>query len=130
MKWKVFLFILIIFSFSIGYTSSDKWLTYTTVGDDGNVGIADGYVVKISHSADSLENHWDACTTLFTILNTSGKPAGVLDSILVPFSTYPDGNYFLSMKAFDDAMNFSAFGNVAEEVIDNTPPATVNCFIK
>ncbi len=130
MKWKLFLFVLIVFSFGVGYTSSDKWLTYTTVGDDGNIGIANGYVLKVSHSADSLQNHWNSCTTLFTILNTSNKPAGILDSILVPFSTYPDGDYFLSMKAFDEVMNYGVFGNVAEENIDNTLPAAVNCFIK
>lgn len=110
-----------------GVTSVDKYLKWTTVGDDINDGICTGYVIKTALTADSLEFNWNDCRVVDTIWNTENAPAGVLDSFLIELSHYESGTHFFSMKAFDEVFNVSDFGNTAQESVDNMPPAPVQC---
>lgn len=128
MKIRVITFCLLMALMSIGYATSDRYVKYTHSGDDGTSGICTGYVLKQALTADSLTNNWDDCKIVGdTIWNTELKPAGTLDSVLVPFSAYGDGNYFFGIKAFDEVKNTSLISNIPNFEIDNTPPAPVNC---
>lgn len=113
---------------SVGYASTDQWLKFTHSGDDGTSGICTGYVVKRANTADSLVNNWNYCQIVGdTVWNTQNKVAGTPDSVLVPFSSYQDGKYYFSMRAFDEKYNVSGAGNTPTYEIDNTSPGVVTC---
>lgn len=119
--------VLFILSLSFGSASENKYLHWTTVGDDGNTGICTGYVIKIAYTSDSLQTFWNNCRTLTTVLNTNNRPAGVKDSVLVSLSTFPDGRHYFAIKAFDESGNTSMISNVVDVTIDNIPPSAVQC---
>jgi hypothetical protein len=92
-------------------------LVWTAPGDDGTIGRATQYDLRISTSAisgtDTL-SWWNAAT----IVSMAGKvPAlsGALDSMVVT-TLLPSTRYYAIIRAADEVPNWSGYSNVA--VID------------
>lgn len=121
------MFLIMIF-IAVSHASSDQYLLFNHSGDSDTTGICAGYVLKQAKTVDSLENNWEECSMVVdTIWNIENKPYGTLDSILIPFSTYQDGNYYFGIKGFDEKFNVALLSNVPIYEVDNTPPAPVQC---
>ena len=105
------------------------WLRWTATGDDGNIGRATRYDVRVSQysiSGTDTVGWWNAAT----IVNTMGKvpPAsGQKDSVLVTNVTY-GRRYYCMMRVADEVPNWSRFSNLASFVVvtavesDGAPP--------
>jgi len=107
-------------------TGSSVTLSWTAVGDDGNVGTATGYDVRYSISAITDAN-WDSATQA-TGEPTPGAP-GTAETFVVP-GLAESTPYYFAVKAYDDhtpTPNYSPLSNVATAttLADTTPPGAV-----
>jgi hypothetical protein len=107
-------------------------LQWTAVGDDGQIGAADHYV--IAWSQDSVAIAAWACdpgwcdpggTSPVNFIIGDSLPAGVTAGtplmVTLPDGMFPSGAVvFFSAKAFDDAGNASSLGNICRKVIPDT----------
>jgi chitodextrinase len=103
-------------------TGSTVDLSWLAPGDDGNVGWADSYDLRLA-TAPLTEGNWDAAAPL------EGEPeprkAGLLQTVTVAGLT-SDTTYWFALKSRDDAGNVSPLSNVASATTwDVTPPAPV-----
>jgi hypothetical protein len=95
-------------------------LHWTATGDDGAVGTAALYDLRMSGSAITAAN-WDAAAAV------DGLPApaasGTAQSVVVRGLT-PGATYYFALRARDDAGNWSEVSNVVrwDGVLDETPP--------
>jgi len=101
-------------------------LTWTAPGDDGMIGPASRYDLRISATAvgtDTL-SWWNAAT----VVSMAGKvPAapGAADSVSVP-NLVPGTRYYAILRAADEVPNWSGYSNVAIiDLRDLIPPARV-----
>ena len=100
--------------------AADVVLTFTAPGDDGDVGTAAEYDIRISDSMITA-NNFNIATEL------TGEPtpsiAGTKESYtMAPLSS---GIYYLAIKTRDESFNWSALSNVLMLDIDNIEPATI-----
>lgn len=103
-------------------------LVWTAPGDDGTVGRASQYDLRISTSAisgtDTL-SWWNAAT----VVSMAGKlPAlsGALDSMVVT-GLLPSARYYAIIRAADEVPNWSGFSNVAMvDTRDIIPPLRIS----
>jgi len=101
-------------------------LGWTAVGDNGLVGTASAYVIKVSEDEITAEN-WDETTEFEQIMEP--QPAGTMESINIT-GLIPLTGYYFAVKAVDEANNVSDISNVVNEMTidipDIIPPAAVN----
>ena len=96
-------------------------LQWTAPGDDGNIGTATLYDLRMSTSPIDLTN-WSAATSV------SGMPAprvaGTKQSVTVSGLTFGT-TYYFAIRTQDDAGNWSGLSNVLkwDWVVDTAPPA-------
>jgi len=93
-----------------GQFPGEVWLTWTATGDDGSVGTASAYSIKVS-SAPITSANFDAATDLTFWINEpvpvlSGTPESLLVSGMEIGTTF-----FFAIKAIDDASNASGVSN-------------------
>jgi hypothetical protein len=94
-------------------TTTSVTLTWTASGDDGMIGSASRYDLRISATAvgaDTL-SWWNAAT----VVSMTGKvPAapGSADSVSVP-NLVPGTRYYAILRAADEVPNWSGYSNVA-----------------
>jgi hypothetical protein len=92
-------------------------ISWTAPGDDGNIGLADHYVIKYSPSPINNGN-WDAATTL------ANPPAPISAGLIQEFivsGLYAGRFYYLGIKTYDEAGNVSALSNIAGEYASGIP---------
>ncbi len=96
-------------------------LVWTAPGDDGNIGTATSYSVRMSLASINLSN-WDSASVL------PGAPAplaaGSTQSCVARGLSYGTVYYF-ALRSVDDAGNWSELSNVVrwDWVLDTAPPA-------
>jgi hypothetical protein len=108
-------------------------LTWTAVGDDGNIGTATSYVVKYSASDITTQEEFDAATTV-----TEGVPApseaGNAEAMVVTGLTIGT-TYYFAVEAVDEAGNQGTLSNVPSSLpgeddvspeVTHTPVATAS----
>lgn len=92
-----------------GPTQSTANLSWTSPGDDMNVGIATSYDIRYSTSTIT-DGNWNAATQV------SGEPipliAGTSQSMMVN-GLLPSTTYYFAMKTSDEVPNVSSLSNVA-----------------
>ena len=96
-------------------------LSWTAPGDDGNVGTATRYDMRMSQ-ATITETNWSAATPVNGA--PTPLPAGTHQSMVVHGLT--NGvTYYFAIKAIDDAGNVAPISNVVRWawVLDTSPPA-------
>ncbi len=101
-------------------------LQWTASGDDGLVGVASRYDLRISTTAvgaDTL-SWWNAAT----VVNMTGKvpsAPGTADSVSVP-NLVPGTRYYAMLRVADEVPNWSGYSNVAIiDLRDSIAPSRV-----
>ena len=96
-------------------------LAWTAPGDDGNVGTAAAYEMRMSGSPID-EGNWTAATVVSGL--PAPLPAGAIQRVVVRGLTYGT-TYYFALKTADEAGNWSALSNVMrwEWIYDTTAPA-------
>lgn len=101
-------------------------LVWTATGDDGLVGQASHYDLRISSTAvgtDTL-SWWNAATVVDMTAKTPSAP-GTADSVSVP-NLVPGTRYYAILRVGDEVPNWSGYSNVAIiDLRDLIPPARV-----
>ncbi len=98
-------------------------INWTAPGDDGAVGVATAYDIRYSTSTINDAN-WGSATQV------SGEPTpkqgGQAETFTITGLT-PSTNYFIALKAVDDAGNWSVLSNVVSKATDGetTAPAAI-----
>jgi NAD-dependent dihydropyrimidine dehydrogenase PreA subunit len=98
-------------------------LSWTAPGDDGMIGTAEQYVIKMHQEAITADN-WDEAETL------AGPPwplpAGSPQAYSVSGLEY-NQTYFFAIRAYDDNNNIAEVSNSpsASLLFDSVPPATI-----
>ena len=111
---------------AVAATEESITLQWSAVGDDGLVGTATNYIIKI-HTANITVLNWATLPEYPNNLipaETGQTEEFIIEGLL-------DGtNYFIAMKTIDDASNLSGLSNVANaattEIIDVIPPAAIS----
>ena len=100
-------------------------LSWTSVGDDGNQGIADHYIIK-KNSVEITNENWDESTEIAQ--NLSPAVAGNQELFLLE-NLEPNVPIFFAIKAVDDANNISEISNstsaIPQDIQDITPPSAI-----
>ncbi len=92
-------------------------ITWTAPGDDGNIGLADHYVIKYS-LAPLDDSNWDQASE---VLNPPAPiEPGQQQSYLVT-NLYPGSFYYLAIKTYDEAGNVSPISNIASKYATGVP---------
>ncbi|HEY7727715.1 MAG TPA: hypothetical protein VID50_04620, partial [Candidatus Eisenbacteria bacterium] len=96
-------------------------LLWTAPGDDGNVGTATAYDIRMSLSPITLSN-WSSATPLNGL--PSPGAAGTSQNFEVRGLTRGT-TYYFAIRTVDDASNWSGISNVLrwDWIIDTAPPA-------
>lgn len=109
-------------------------LTWTSPGDDAGVGTATSYQMKFSSAQPdtttltAFNTWWAAASGLVTNL-PAPLIAGTTQTVTI--TTYPFAagrNYYFVLRAYDEALNASAYSNVAVKffpIVDVTPPSPI-----
>ncbi len=99
-------------------------LTWTALGDDENIGIAAGYVVKYSTSGPITDSNWDSTSTYtqaWIPLTAGSTETHVLSGL------NSDTQYWFAIKAYDEIPNYGNISNSPSEktakLSETTPPA-------
>lgn len=96
-------------------------LTWTATGDDGAVGTATAYDLRMSTSVITAAN-FNAATQVLNV--PAPKISGTTETFTVTGLTA--GTYYFAIKAVDEVGNWSAISNVLLKIIlDTTPPAAM-----
>ena len=94
--------------------SGEILIHWTSVGDDGNVGEATGYIIKYSNAAIDTEAKFDAATTY--VHPIAPMPTGARENYSIP-DLQPGSTVWVAVKAVDEAGNKSPLGNSASAVV-------------
>jgi len=104
-----------------GGTSGSVVLHWTAPGDDGNVGRAAGYDLRVRPAIFGpidTEQEWNSSMQLANEPTPSG--AGQSDSMVVN-GLLPGARYYFSIKAHDEVNNYSPLSNSPLIIIEQTP---------
>lgn len=94
-------------------------LSWTAVGDDGEVGIADRYEIRYALDSAVLRTSWDRAVPVPN--PPTPLPSGSKESVTSVLPLLPDTIYYFGIKAIDEAGNRSLLSNVA---VVHTPEDT------
>ncbi len=96
-------------------------LVWTAPGDDGTVGTATAYDLRVSLSTITLSN-WSSATPIAGV--PAPAPAGARESFVVRGLTQGT-TYYFAIRTVDDAGNWSGISNVLrwDWVLDTAPPS-------
>ena len=105
-------------------------LTWTAPGDDGNVGTATVYDLRVSTDSLALINNWNTCTPV-TCTKVTGVPiphiVGTHETFTFILDVNTGINYYFAIKAADEIPNWSAISNIKTIIVPDTiPPSTIN----
>ena len=107
-------------------TTSSLTLQWHSPGDDGNIGQAAQYDLRLSEQPIDEANFADA--TRYSDGVPVPGPAGTLESVTVT-GLLPDTTYHFALKTADEVPNWSAVSNAASATTqapaDTTPPAAI-----
>jgi hypothetical protein len=91
-------------------TTDSITLTWTAVGDDGNIGTASTYDIRYSTSSIT-EANWDSATQVAG--EPAPKPAGSAESFTIT-GLSPGTTYYFALKTADGVPNWSELSNVVQ----------------
>lgn len=124
--------LLFVIPFPVHAQVPSRTVTWTAPGDDGNVGTATFYTLKWSlnkpdtTSSSAMVDWWAAAT------NLTGLPVPAVAGTFQSYSGGPVGgwttgkNYYLVIRATDDAGNIAEWSNVAiVNIPDTAPPSPI-----
>lgn len=120
--WVGAALLLVVCAPSMGWAQADSVrLVWTAPGDDGNVGTATTYDLRMSLSPITLAN-WSSATPLAGLPNPTA--AGTSQNYEVRGLTRGT-TYYFAIRTADDASNWSGLSNVLrwDWIIDTAPPA-------
>jgi hypothetical protein len=98
-------------------------LTWTAVGDDGLVGIADHYDLRYSTEAIT-ESNWNEATQILNVPvpHVAGTPESCIVTIMAVENIY----YYFAIKAVDEMGNAGIVSNIVEiRWIDKIAPGQI-----
>jgi chitodextrinase len=101
--------------------ADDVTLSWTAPGDDGSVGTANSYELRVSTSQITSGN-WGSAPSR-AVGTPSPLVAGTRQSTVVT-NLSPDTTYWFAIKAVDDAGNWSNISNIVrwDWILDTAPP--------
>lgn len=106
-----------------GVDSAEIILNWTAVGDDGLLGQATGYLIKVSPLPIVSQADFNAAQTVLQSLKP--KPSGQPESYIVP-GLAPVQTYFLAVEAIDRAGSLGALSNAVSTTSQrDIPPSAV-----
>ncbi|MDX9856299.1 MAG: hypothetical protein RBT76_00745 [candidate division Zixibacteria bacterium] len=94
-------------------------LSWTAVGDDGEVGTAARYEIRYALDSAVLRASWDRAAPVSNIPTPS--PSGSKVSVTRVLPLWPDTTYYFGIKAVDESGNWSSLSNVS---VVHTPEDT------
>lgn len=94
---------------SDGPGNSQVTVEWTAVGDDGNVGTADAYLLKYSTQPITNDTDFNNATTYSQ--TWTPQASGNTENFVLDMPS-AGTLYYFSVKAIDDSTNYSPFGNV------------------
>ncbi|MDD5688216.1 MAG: discoidin domain-containing protein [Elusimicrobia bacterium] len=106
-------------------TSNSVTLSWTTVGDDGNIGTASVYDIRYANVSIN-ESNWATAT------QCSGVPAPLVAGTNQSYTVQGLSSgitYYFAMKVGDEVSNWSGISNVVNKATnapDTTPPTVIN----
>ncbi|UCG68600.1 MAG: right-handed parallel beta-helix repeat-containing protein [Thermoplasmata archaeon] len=108
---------------SSNQTSDCITLTWTAPGDDGDSGVASGYIVKYSSLGPITNSNWISATTY----DQSWTPLSANETETYNISGLnPDTVYWFAIKAYDEANNYAYISNSPSFTTDTIPAALQN----
>jgi len=90
------------------HTEESITLNWIAPGDDGNNGMASGYVVKYSNSGSISESNWDSANTYtpsWTPLVAGSNEAHIISNLSL------NTQYWFAIKAYDEVPNYGDISN-------------------
>lgn len=100
-------------------------LNWTAPGDDGDVGTSNSYIIKV-HTEDITDENWDGIEEYEQSIIPS--EAGNEETLTI-IELEPVTEYFVGIKAVDEAQNISLLSNIAQtqttDLPDETPPSAI-----
>jgi|GEM_PF-5564894 len=107
-----------------GFYEGEVNLVWTATGDDGTTGTAKGYILKYSHNPITNEEEFNTATEY--IQNWKPLPSGSQENKTLT-GLPPEDTLYFSIKANDDANNYSPLGNSDSAIVqkDIIPPSPI-----
>ncbi len=109
----------------INVSSYSIQIRWTAVGDDGNEGTADSYVIKINNE-EINDSNWESIPEYDQ--NITPQQSGMEETLLIS-QIQPETEYYIGMKVFDEAQNISGLSNIVNATttatLDTIPPAQI-----
>jgi hypothetical protein len=99
-------------------TSDSITLSWTAPGDDGDIGNANGYVVKYFASGEITESNWDSATNYIQSW-TPSSPGSTENYVISGLS--PGTEYWFAIKAYDEVPNHSDISNSPSDTTISGP---------
>lgn len=107
-------------------TTESFQIEWTAVGDDGEVGSADYYVIKV-HTENITSSNWNSIDEI--VQNISPQEAGNLETLTIS-DLLTNTEYFVGIRVYDNSGNISQLSNIAQSttniIPDETPPAMID----
>jgi len=108
-------------------TTQTKVLTWTSKGDDGNVGTASAYDLRYSTDSSALVA-W-AVLPPASVIKATGLPIPMVAGTTQTFTIaglFEGSTYFFAIKSVDEMGNWSGISNILKvTILDTTPPAAI-----
>ena len=125
--WALLLFLALatallpVVAFAQGADTATVKLAWTAPGDDGTIGTATAYELRVATAPITLAN-WDAARVLAGV--PAPTPNGTRQTTVADSLTRGT-TYYFAIRAVDDAGNWSGLSNVLrwDWVLDTAPPA-------
>jgi outer membrane protein assembly factor BamB len=106
-----------------GILPTSVTITWTAPGDDGDIGLASGYILKYSTTGPITSENWENATTY--IQSWTPSSPGTVESETVAGLT-PDTSYWFAIVAFDEVPNYGGLSNVLSLTTpEGIPPDSV-----
>jgi hypothetical protein len=134
--WILLIFAVLVAALTCARLLADEQHTWQAVGDDDMTGRATGYVMVLARdsltivNADNGHQGWITNTPGLTVITADILPTpaepGTWENFTMETKDFEPGTWFASIKAFDEAGNWGALGNIKRFVIsDVTSPAAI-----
>jgi hypothetical protein len=98
--------------------SYDVTLSWTAVGDDGQIGRASAYDLRYAADSAVLRSNWQQAQLVSYL--PIPAPAGSAEHLETAIPLQPNQKYFFAVKARDEAGNWSPISNIHVFVADDS----------
>jgi hypothetical protein len=124
MKQLLLIAMFLLLAVSANAVTKTVVFTWTAPGDDGNVGTASVYDMRISTDSLLLKNSWATCTQIVVPVP---HIAGTHETFSYTADFNTGINYYIAIKAADEVLNWAPISNIKTFFIpDAIAPNTIN----